>query len=297
MLAGVLALGACSNPDSGSNANLDTSSNYSVNTNSDSSKTQTTIVNVASRYDSVEVWDAVNKLLEADNIKVVNKAYDAAVNLNDLLIAGDVDLNVAQHYAAIDYFKSADKKYDVLVPLGDIHISTIDLYSNKYKDVNELPNGANIAIPNDAMNGGRALMVLAKADLITLDSNYVGFPDETNITANPKNFHFVKIDSSSMIRVLDDVDAGFAYSLNAVDANLNPIIDPILNDKLDLQNDATQKQFVIVFTGVNGDEKNEVYQKVVKAFHNDEVYKVYKEVYKGGNIPVADGKPIDLSKF
>ncbi len=254
-------------------------------------------VNVASRYDSVKIWEALNKILEPDNIKVVNKAYDASVNLNDLLIAGDVDLNVAQHYAAIEYFKASSDKYADLVALGDIHISTIDLYSNKYDSVDALPAGATIAIPNDVMNGGRALTVLDKEGIIKLNDDYKGFPDEKNIVENPKNLKFKKVDSSSMIRVLDDVDAGFAYSLNAVDAGLNPAVDPILKDTLDLKNNPTQKQFIIVFTGVKGDENNEVYKKIIQAYHSEEIYKVYKEVFKGGNIPVDNGEPVDLSKY
>ena len=100
-----------------------------------------------------------------------------------------------------------------------------------------------------------------------------------------------------MISILDDVDAGFAYSPNAVDAGLNPETDPIFKDELDLKNNSTQFQFVIIFTGEEGDENNEVYKKVIDAYHSEEVYKVYKEVFKGSTIPVTDGEPIDLSKY
>lgn len=256
-----------------------------------------TVVKVGSRYDDVEIWEAVNEILKDDNIRVENKAYDSSVNLNELLVSGEIDLNVAQHYAYFNYVKAQDEKFSKLKELGDIAISTIDLYSNKYKSIDELPDGAKIAIPNDVNNGGRALSVLEKAGLIKLKEGHDIIPSQTDIVENPKNIVFEEVATSSMISILDDVDAGFAYSPNAVDAGLSPETDPIFKDELDLKNNETQFQFVIIFTGEEGDENNEVYKKVIDAYHSEEVYKVYKEVFKGSTIPVTDGTPIDLSKY
>lgn len=258
---------------------------------------EVTVVKVGSRYDNVEIWEAVNEILKDDNIRVENTAYDSSVNINELLVSGEIDLNVAQHYAYYNYVKEQDEKFSKLKALGDIAISTIDLYSNKYKSIDELPDGAKIAIPNDVNNGGRALSVLEKAGLIKLKEGHDIIPSQTDIVENPKNIVFEEIASSSMISILDDVDAGFAYSPNAVDAGLSPETDPIFKDELDLKNNETQFQFVIIFTGEEGDENNEVYKKVIDAYHSDEVYKVYKEVFKGSTIPVTDGAPIDLSKY
>lgn len=258
---------------------------------------EVTVVKVGSRYDNVEIWEAVNEILKDDNIRVENTAYDSSVNINELLVSGEIDLNVAQHYAYFNYVKEQDEKFSKLKALGDIAISTIDLYSNKYKSIDELPDGAKIAIPNDVNNGGRALSVLEKAGLIKLKEGHDIIPSQTDIVENPKNIVFEEIASSSMISILDDVDAGFAYSPNAVDAGLSPETDPIFKDELDLKNNETQFQFVIIFTGEEGDENNEVYKKVIDAYHSDEVYKVYKEVFKGSTIPVTDGAPIDLSKY
>ena len=258
---------------------------------------EVTVVHVGSRYDNVEIWEAVNEKLKDDNIRVENKAYDSSVNLNELLVSGEIDLNVAQHYAYYNYVKEQDEKFSKLKALGDIAISTIDLYSNKYKSIDELPDGAKIAIPNDVNNGGRALSVLEKAGLIKLKEGHDIIPSQTDIVENPKNIVFEEVASSSMISILEDVDAGFAYSPNAVDAGLDPQTDPIFKDELDLKNNETQFQFVIIFTGEEGDENNEVYKKIIDAYHSEEVYKVYKEVFKGSTIPVTDGTPIDLSKY
>ena len=268
-------------------------SDTSASGNSD----KVTVVKVGSRYDDVEIWEAVNEKLKDENIRVENTAYDSSVNINELLVAGEIDLNVAQHYAYLNYVKAQDEKFSKLTALGDIAISTIDLYSNKYKGIDELPDGAKIAIPNDVNNGGRALSVLEKAGLIKLKEGHDIIPSQTDIVENPKNIVFEEVATSSMISILDDVDAGFAYSPNAVDAGLSPETDPIFKDELDLKNNSTQFQFVIIFTGEEGDENNEVYKKVIDAYHSEEVYKVYKEVFKGSTIPVTDGEPIDLSNY
>ena len=268
-------------------------SDTSASGNSD----KVTVVKVGSRYDDVEIWEAVNEKLKDENIRVENTAYDSSVNINELLVAGEIDLNVVQHYAYLNYVKAQDEKFSKLTALGDIAISTIDLYSNKYKSIDELPDGAKIAIPNDVNNGGRALSVLEKAGLIKLKEGHDIIPSQTDIVENPKNIVFEEVATSSMISILDDVDAGFAYSPNAVDAGLSPETDPIFKDELDLKNNSTQFQFVIIFTGEEGDENNEVYKKVIDAYHSEEVYKVYKEVFKGSTIPVTDGEPIDLSSY
>jgi D-methionine transport system substrate-binding protein len=255
------------------------------------------VVNVACRNDYPEIWDAVNAELADDNIEVVNTAYDTSVNLNELLLAGDIDMNVAQHYAYLNLAKGSDPKFEALDAIGEIHIATLDLYSDKYTSVDEIPDGATIAIPNDPLNGGRAILGLEKTGLIKLDETYDIFPDETNIIENPKNIKFLEIASDSMVITLQDVDAGFVYSINAVDGNLDPTSDPIFKDKLDILNNPAQKNFVIIFTARSEDKDNATLQKIIDAYHTDSVYKVYKEVYKNSIIPVKEGVPVDLSKY
>lgn len=255
------------------------------------------VVNVACRNDLPEIWDAVNKELEDDNIQVINTGYDTSINLNELLLAGDIDMNVAQHYAYLDLMQSQNERFKDLIPLGTIHIATLDLYSKKFKTVDDLPKGATVAIPNDVMNGGRALLVLERTGLITLNRDYKVFPDETNIVENPKDLRLLEIASDSMVITLNDVEAGFVYSVNAVDGGLDPIKDPIFRDTIDFSKNEKQDRFIILFTARSKDADNEIYKKIIDAYHSDPVYKVYKEVYKNSMIPVVDNKPVDLSRY
>jgi D-methionine transport system substrate-binding protein len=252
-------------------------------------------VNVACRNDYQEIWDAVNAELADDGIKVINTAYDTSVNLNDLLVEGDIELNVAQHYAALEYIKGSDAKFADLTAIGDIHISTLDLYSNKHDSIEALPQGAVIAIPNDFMNGGRALNVLATSGAITLRSDAPALPTADDIIDNPKGFVFQDIASDMMVRVLDDVDAGFVYAVNAVDGGLDPNTDAIYNDIIDFTVNPNEKLFIIIFTARGEDANNPTYQKIVEAYHSPSVQKVYQDVYGGTLIPIVDNKPIDVS--
>jgi D-methionine transport system substrate-binding protein len=253
-------------------------------------------VKVADRIDIPEIWDAVNEILAADNIVVENFAFDSSININDLVLAGEIDMNVAQHYAAIDYYKDMNEKYNVLIPLGDISTESLDLYSVRHDSLADLPDGALIGMPIDIMNGGRSLMNLQTAGLITLDDDYEKFPEERNIFGNPKNLQFQRIDGTALIRTLPDVDACFIYSPTAVYGNLDPTTDPIWQDSVDLS-DPFQLQFVLVFTGTEGDENNEVYRKVIDAYHSEAVFKVYKDVLRGASLPVVDQKVVDLSRY
>jgi D-methionine transport system substrate-binding protein len=256
---------------------------------------EVTVVNVACRNDYQEIWDAVNEELASEGIKVVNTAYDTSVNLNELLVEGDIEMNVAQHYAAMEYVKASDPKFEGLTAIGEIHIATLDLYSNKYASLNELPSGATIAIPNDLMNGGRALNVLATSGLITLKSGAPALPTVEDIADNPKNIVFQDIASDMMVRVLDDVDAGFVYSVNAVDGGLDPKSDPIYSDSVDFTQNPNERQFIIIFTVRAEDANNAVYQKVVEAYHSRRVQEAYRDVYGVSLIPIVDGRAIDVN--
>ncbi|WP_028709750.1 MetQ/NlpA family ABC transporter substrate-binding protein [Propionicicella superfundia] len=254
-----------------------------------------TTIQTAARYDYDEVFEALNAELESEHIKVVNTAYDTSINLNELLLEGDIDINVAQHRAYLSYVQASDAKFADLTSIGDIHISTLDLYSEKYDSVDALPDGATVAIPNDVLNGGRALLILAANDVIGLDTDYEVFPTVENINSNPSDLEFEEIPSDTMVRTLEDVDAGFVYSINAVDGGLDPTTDPILKNGLDFANDPFQLNFVIVFT-VRGEDKDDpVLAKVVDAYHSDRVARVYKELYAGSLLPVNAGKLVDLS--
>jgi D-methionine transport system substrate-binding protein len=146
-------------------------------------------------------------------------------------------------------------------------------------------------------NGGRALRVLARNGLITLKPGHSELPTTEEILLNPRNLKFTEITQAMMIQVLDDVAAGFAYSVNAVDAGLNPLVDPILKDAIDFEKNQDQHNFIIIFSALVTQANNETYRKVVNAYHTPAVARAYKQYYLGAITPVIDSRTVDLSRY
>lgn len=232
------------------------------------------------------IWDAVKKKAAEDNIEIQTVCF-SNVNINEVLANGDVDLNAFQHYAYFEKNK-ADLGLD-LVSLGDMYILRLDIYSKKYKSLDELPNGAKIAVPNDAVNIGRSIKVFEEAGLITLKEGTGNIPEVADIASNPKNIQLVEIEHSQIVRSLDDVDAGIVFVKDAVDAKLDPSKDPIYVNKIDPTDD-NLKQYINLIAARAEDKDNETYKKVVKAFNSEEVAQAIFEQFKHGAIPAWDKK-------
>ena len=241
------------------------------------------IVKVGTSSDDPTIWNAVQSVLDARGekikIKIVNLA-DAApnVHLND----GEIDLNAYQHYAYFNKNK-ADLNLD-LTAIGDTVIVPLNLFSKKHKSLDTLPQKAKIALPSDPTNQGRALNVLRNAGLITLnpDAGFNGILRD--ITSNPKGITFVEMTGPQLPRVLDDVDAAIISCVYAVDAGLDPVNDPIYKDKVDLTNPAYQP-FINIIAARTADKDNEIYKKIVSAYHTKEVADAIAIVYKNAAIP------------
>ena len=233
------------------------------------------------------IWDAVKKkALEDYNIEIETICF-SNVNLNQVLADKEVDLNAFQHYA---YFEQNIKDLGLdLVSLGDMYIFRLDVYSEKYKSLDELPDGAQIAVPNDVVNVGRSLKVFEEAGLITLKKDAGNSPTVEDIESNPKNLEFVEIEHSQIVRSLSDVDAGIVFVKDAVDAGLDPSADPIYVNEVNLE-DQNLKQYINLIACRAEDQDNQVYQEVVEAFHSQEVADAIQEQFQGAAIPAFDVK-------
>ncbi|WP_251859972.1 MetQ/NlpA family ABC transporter substrate-binding protein [Clostridium sp. Marseille-Q2269] len=171
-----------------------------------------------------EVLKAAKPLLEKKGYKLEIKEFTDYVTPNTALNDGDLDANLFQHIPYLQKFNE-EKKTD-LKPVAKIFITPIAAYSKKVKNINELKNGATIALPNDPTNETRALRLLEKSGIIKLkkgDSLTKG-----DITENKKNIKIEEIDAPQIPRVLNDVDAAVINTNYAIEAKLNPIKDSIL---------------------------------------------------------------------
>ena len=173
-----------------------------------SHKTQSKVVTVGvvglSKQDET-IWKSVQKdAKQKYGITIKLKNFSDYTQPNKALANGDIDLNSFQHYAFLDAWNEAN--HGTLTPIGKTYIAPIRVYSKKYKNIKDLPDGATIAVPNDSTNESRALYVLKNAGLIKLKKN-VKLATIADITSNPKHLKIKEVSAEQTARVLDDVDA------------------------------------------------------------------------------------------
>ena len=158
-----------------------------------------------------EVLEQVKADLEKEGIKLEIVEYSDYVQPNLNLNDKELDANYFQHLPYLEDFTKQHPEVK-LANAGGIHIEPMGVYSKKVKKLEELKDGATVSIPNDPTNGGRALLLLAKAGVIKLKDNVGVTATVQDITANPKNIKFQELEPAQVPRTLDDVDAAVINS-------------------------------------------------------------------------------------
>ncbi|MBZ6067314.1 methionine ABC transporter substrate-binding lipoprotein MetQ [Aeromonas schubertii] len=191
------------------------------------------------------------------------------VALND----GSIDLNAFQHKPYLDA-QVKDRGFK-LVPVGNTFVYPIAGYSKKIKSLDELKEGAQVAVPNDPTNLGRSLILLAKQGLLTLKDNGNLNATVLDIVANPKNLKIVELEAAQLPRSLEDVDLAIINTTFASQIDLTPN-----RDGLFVEDKESPYVNLIVARESNKDEQK--VKEFVQSFQTDEVYKKGDELFKGG---------------
>ncbi|MGO3554290.1 MAG: MetQ/NlpA family ABC transporter substrate-binding protein, partial [Microbacterium gubbeenense] len=164
-----------------------------------------------------------------------------------------------------------------------VHFEPFALYSNTFTDVADLPDGATIGINNDPSNQGRALDLLAQADLLTLDDSVdVVSATVADIVDNPHNFEFIEADAASLARTLDDVDASVINGNYAIEAGLSPTTDGLL---VEAGADNPYANFLAVRAG---DETNEALVALNDLLHSEETRQFIADTWSDGSVIAVD---------
>lgn len=224
-----------------------------------------------------EIVEALKDEFEANGIDIEVVNFDDYVQPNLALADGDLDLNYFQHVPYLESF-SADHNLDLEV-LGQIHVEPLALYSDKYDSIDELPDGAEIIIPNDPSNGSRALLLLANEGLIELSDPTDVNATENDITSNPKNLVFTPIDAVNISRSYVDVDGGIINANYAIEVGLNPVEDGLLVE-------GYESPYANVLASRSGDEQNEIYLKVLEVLQSDASREFIESEFGGAVKPV-----------
>lgn len=224
-----------------------------------------------------EILEAAKPLLEKEGIKLDIVEFNDYVQPNLALNDKELDANYFQHEPYLKNFIDEHKEVK-LVNAAGIHIEPMGIYSRKVKDLKELKDGASIAIPNDPTNGGRALLLLQKAGLLTLKDGVAEKATIQDITENPHNFKFQEVEAAQVPRTLDDVDAAIINSNFAMQVNLDPTKDALFIE------DSTSP-YVNIIAVRAGDENRPEIQALIKALQSQEIKDFITEKYKGAVVP------------
>ncbi|SPF69477.1 NLPA lipoprotein [Propionibacterium ruminifibrarum] len=236
--------------------------------------------------DNNEPWEtAAEALEENENIEIELVKFSDYVQPNQALSDGSVDLNSFQTQIYLETYNS--EHGTDLTSIGYTLMAPLGIYSNEVDSVDELPDGATVSIPDDASNGGRALKLLEKAGLITVDPAAGLTPTTDDITDNPKNLQITELDAAQTARSLEDVDAAVINSGMAVDAGLIPSTDSIFIEEVGEES----TPYYNVIAARAEDTDNETYKKVVEYYQSDAVAQTITESTKGSQIAVWDGAP------
>lgn len=265
------------------------SSNNSSTKSSDG--TTTVKVGVMSLSDTEEArWDKVQEILDKEKagVKLEFTQFSDYSQPNKAVVDGDVDINAFQHY---NFLENWNKENNAdLVSVADTYIAPIRLYSgtkdgkNKYTDVKDIPEKGTIAVPNDATNESRALYLLQDAGLIELDVKGNELATVANIKKNPKNLTISELDASQTAASLTSVDAAVINNTFVREAKID-----YKNALYKEQANENSKQWYNLIAAKKDwkkSDKGEAIQKIVDAYHTDEVKKVIEESSDGMDQPV-----------
>lgn len=273
-LSAVVALAACSNQ---------TTSNSTTS----NSKSELKTVKVASVGSDAEIWRHIAETDQAKKagLKIEVEELNGGVPLNQAVAEGSVDANAFQSIGYLQGFNTSNSSK--LTPIGTTYIEPMGLYSKKVKSLNDLPNGAKIAIPDNPYNTTRALRLLETAGLIKLSADFKeGTGTPSDIVENKKNFEFLLIDDTTSIRVLDDADLIAIGNTIALEGGLNVLKDALFYEKAD----ASTITSINVIVVKSGNESNDDYKKLVDLYHDADVQKFISDKFQGTKVEVK--KPI-----
>jgi D-methionine transport system substrate-binding protein len=197
---------------------------------------------------------------------------------NDATEHGDLDANVFQHRPFLDQDNKAHGYH--LVAVGNTFVFPMAGYSKKIKTVDQLKDGATVAIPNDPTNLGRALLLLQKEKLITLKDGKGLLPTTLDITENPHHLNIMELEGAQLPRVLDDpkVDVAIISTTYIQQTGLSPVHDSVfIEDK--------NSPYVNLLVSRPDNKEAENVQEFLKSYQSPEVAKAAEKIFNGGAVP------------
>lgn len=271
---GSFALTACGGNSAGS------SSATSGAAASGSASNGTVITVGASPSPHAEILKAIEDEIKAAGYELKVVEYNDYVQPNVALSEGDLDANYFQHKPYLDNYNQENGTD--LVSAAAIHFEPMGIYAGKSSDIKNVPDGTKIAVPSDATNEARALLLLQDQGVLKLKDGAGLEATKNDIAENPHNVEFVEVEAASVPRTLQDADFGVINGNYALSAGLDTTA-TLASEGADSEAAKTYANIVAVRKGEDQTDKTKA---LVKALTSDTAKKFIEDTYKGSVIPV-----------
>jgi D-methionine transport system substrate-binding protein len=223
-----------------------------------------------------EILEFVKDKLAKEGVKLEVKVFTDYVLPNTQVAEKQLDANFFQHVPYLDQ-QNKDRNLN-LVKVAGVHIEPFGVYSKVVTKLDDLKDGATVAIPNDPSNGGRALALLEKAGLIKLKEGVGINGTVKDVVENKKNLKFKELEAAMLPRVLPEVDIATINTNYALEAKLVPTKDALyIEDK--------NSPYVNIIVSRADNKDSEAIAKLVKALQTEEVKKFINDKYQGAVVP------------
>ena len=227
-----------------------------------------------------EIQEVAKEVLAEEGYTLEIKEYDDYIMPNTAVEEEELNANYFQHITYLNDFNESNGTH--LVSVGSIHYEPFGIYAGKTASLDALADGAQIAIPNDATNGGRALLLLAQEGLITLEEGAGITATVDDIVENPHSFEIVELEARLLPTTLQDVDVAVINGNYAIDAGLN-IADALAIESAEGEAATAYANVLVV---KEGHENDEGIQALLAALESDEVKAFIDETYDGAVVPL-----------
>ena len=235
----------------------------------------------ASPTPHAEILEAAKDLLKEKGYTLEIKEFDDYPQQNVVVDEGEFDANYFQHQPYLDNFN--EEKGSDLVSAAKIHYEPLGIYPGASEDLENIKDGAKIAVPNDATNEARALLLLEENGIITLKEDAGLNATKKDVEENPHNIEIVELDAAQIARVVEELDFVVLNGNYALDAGFNVQTDAIAKEEADSEAAQTYANIIAVKKENKDSEK---IKALVEVLQSEEIGKFITDTYEGAVVPM-----------
>lgn len=240
-----------------------------------------TITVAASPTPHAEILEASKDLLKEKGYTLEIKEFDDYPQQNVVVDEGEFDANYFQHQPYLDNFN--EERGSDLVSAAKIHYEPLGIYPGASEDLENIKDGAKIAVPNDATNEARALLLLEENGIITLKEDAGLNATKKDVEENPHNIEIVELDAAQIARVVEELDFVVLNGNYALDAGFNVQTDAIAKEEADSEAAQTYANIIAVKKENKDSEK---IKALVEVLQSEEIGKFITDTYEGAVVPM-----------